>query len=201
MKKFLFIPALAMFALAQNPDPTTQKQHEERHSTVTRSSETTTTASPRNFSGKLLDAECAVLSSRWEPVSTSSSVTTAERRSSTSTEDQDRSAEGRAATDRTTTSTREEASRTETRSSADRTSQAALSATDMQACTVKSTTKQYALATPDGNVYRLSGDTLSSDISGNKKWSKKIANNDTKNMRVKVTGDLSGDTITVQKIK
>jgi hypothetical protein len=89
----------------------------------------------------------------------------------------------------------------ETRSSADRTQHPALRAADLEACAVKSATTSYALATQDGNVYRLSGATLSDDISKNKNWSKKIENNNTKNMRVRVTGDLSGDTITVQSIK
>jgi hypothetical protein len=54
---------------------------------------------------------------------------------------------------------------------------------------------------PNGQVYKLSGSTLSDDISNNKKWSKRISENDTKNMKVKVRGNLEGDTITVETIK
>jgi hypothetical protein len=200
-KALIVVPAVAVLALAQSREPTATKEHEEHRSTTTQKTEPTKTmSSSRQFNGRLVDAECDVLRSRWSPASSTSASTTAERRSTTSTEDQNTSAEGRPATDRTTT-TRDESSRTETRSSADRVSQPALRPTDLEACAVRSTTTSYALATPDGNVYRLSGATLSDDISKNKNWSKKIENNNTKNMRVKVTGDLSGDTITVQSIK
>jgi hypothetical protein len=190
-----------MFALAQDPNPATEKKHEEHHSTTSQKTETTTMKSSRQFSGRLVDADCDVLSSRLGPSSRSSSTSTAERRSSTSTEDQNKSAEGRAATDRTTTSSHEASTRTETRSTADRASQSALRPADLEACAVKSTTTSYALATSDGNVYRLSGATLSEDIGKNKNWSKRIENNNAKNLRVRVTGDMSGDTITVQTIK
>ena len=192
-RTLLLIPAVAMFAFAQNPDPATEKKHEEHQSTSTK---TTTSTTSRSFNGTLVDADCDVLRSHWSP-SSSSSTTSAERRSSTSTEDQNTSAEGRPATDRTTTSTRESSTRTETRSSADRAEP--LRPADLEACSVKSTSTSYALAMPDGNLYRLSGATLSDDI--NKKWSKKIANNTMKNTRVKVKGDLAGDTITVASIK
>ena len=200
-KLMFFVPAVAVFALAQTQEPATTRQHEEHQSKTTQRTETTkTSASSRQFSGRLVDADCDVLSSRWGPTSSSAASTTAERRSSTSTEDQNTSAEGRPATDRTST-TREESSRTETRSSADRVNQPSLKPADLEACAVKSTTTSYALATPDGNVYRLTGDTLSEDISKNKNWSKKIENNNAKNMKVKVTGDLSGDTVHVRTIK
>jgi hypothetical protein len=200
-KALIVVPAVTVLALAQSQEPAATREHEEHRSTTTQKTETTKTmSSSRQFNGRLVDAECDVLRSRWSPASSTSASTTAERRSTTSTEDQNTSAEGRPATDRTTT-TRDESSRTETRSSADRVSQPALRPTDLEACAVRSTTTSYALATPDGNVYRLSGATLSNDISKNRNWSKKIENNNTKNMRVKVTGDLSGDTITVQSIK
>jgi hypothetical protein len=201
-KALIVVPAVAVLALAQSQEPTATKEHEEHRSTTTQKTETTKTmSSSRQFNGRLVDAECDVLRSRWSPASSTSASTTAERRSTTSTEDQNTSAEGRPATDRTTTSTHEQSNRMETRSSADRTQHPALRAADLEACAVKSATTSYALATQDGNVYRLSGATLSDDISKNKNWSKKIENNNTKNMRVRVTGDLSGDTITVQSIK
>jgi hypothetical protein len=197
---------MAAFALAQNPAPaTSQTQHEERHTRSTESTTTTKTNSPRDFNGRLVDANCAALSSRWSPSGTvsadrsSSSSTTSERRETT-TSSQDTSREGAPPTDRTETSRRED-SASSSSSSADRSSQPMMTSSDLESCAVKSSTSSYALAMPNGQVYKLSGSTLGDDISNNKKWSKRISENDTKNMKVKVRGNLDGDTIAVETIK
>jgi hypothetical protein len=166
------------------------------------------TNSPRDFSGRLVDADCGALSSRW----TSSGTTSADRSSTSSTSSTDRretttssqdiAREGAPPTDRTATDRREDSVTTRSDSnSADRSSHPMMRSSDLDSCAVKSSTSSYALAMPNGQVYKLSGSTVNDSISNNKKWGKRISQNDTKNLRVKVRGNLEGDTITVDNIK
>jgi hypothetical protein len=195
------LPVASVIAFGQS---TSSTKHEEHQSTSTQTSKSTST-SPRKWSGRLVNADCNALSSRWGQGSTSadrSASTSSQTRSSeTRTTDQNTSAEGRPATDRTTASQQSSQSESSTSNSADRASPAPLSSSDLDSCAVTSTTTSYAVAMPNGQVYRLSGSTLSDDIHKNKNWNKQITNNNAKNIRVNVTGDLSGDTITVERIK
>lgn len=161
--------------------------------------------SPREFSGKLVDADCSALSSHFSQSGTAAadrsvtSSSTSERR--TTTADQNTSQEGVPATDRTETSRSEVAASSRTTSTADRSSEPHISASDLDSCAVKSSTSAYALAMPNGQLYKLSGTTLSDDISKHKKWSSRISESNAKNLKVKVKGSLEGDTITVQSIR